>query len=543
METRERKLLDFLNLDLDEETIDQAFEVEGRDIGEKIASYIRETRQNLLETGRGFQTQEDILAVKQIGPERLEIMLAIAESGGLDEVLDEQLVRPITTENPQARLESAEIAVGFAKQASSIVETLQESLRIAESEAFEAKRKALELIEAARIEDVRTAPPFIGRFLSQTSHLEDIYSLDDIKIIGARRINSSEVLLDYITLPETQFFCSGVITSYSGDDVIIRFSRDHISSAGKATHPAHAEIPGSFHAQVKFELREGARLIATGLSSFDSSSFKKDDSSSSGDSSSGSSSSSASSTDSETSSSSSSSSSSKGTSSKEIKVSSESSSSSSGSSSSSSDDSSSSSGDDSSSGDGTSSSGGSSTSTGPGTSPPPTTTASTTCPFYLYIHSSVAEGVGTPGLTAGHAWLTLHDSTGKRIASYGLWPDWHEGISNAGLSNGKGSDVRVNYIGDQRYGAYYYRVCITAAQRKKLATEVAKNIGWEYTNTCAAFASETFFAVTGIDIDADEVLGFETPREVGESIMGANGGTATPSGTTAGAGGGSSSAD
>lgn len=531
METRERKLLDFLNLDLDEETIDRAFEIEGRDIGEKIAGYIREQRQNLLESGRGFQSQEDILAVKQIGPERLELMLAAAEGGDLDGVLEEQLYRPLAAVTPRAPLESAEIAVGFAKQATNIVETLQKSLHIAEAEAFEAKRKALELIESAQIEDVRTAPKFIGRFLSQTSELQDVYGLNDIEIISAQQISSSEVLLDYMTLPETQFYCSGVIVSYLDDDVIIRFSRDHISSTGKATHSAHTEIPGSFKSQVKFEFKEGSRLIATDLSSFNSSSFKKDESSSTGDGSSSSSS------DSETSSSSSSSSTgtSKGTSSKEIKVSSSSSSSDSETSGSSDDGSSSS-------GDGTSTSSGDSTSGGPGTSPPPTTT-STKCPFYLYIHSNVAEGVGSPGLTAGHAWLTLHDSTGKMIASYGLWPDWHGGIQGAGLANGAGSDVRVNYTGDQRYGTYYYCVCITAAQRKQLATEAGKNISWEYTNTCAAFASETFFAVTGVDIDADEFMGFETPREVGESIMQANGGTATPSGTTGGAGGSSSSAD
>ena len=37
--------------------------------------------------------------------------------------------------------------------------------------------------------------------------------------------------------------------------------------------------------------------------------------------------------------------------------------------------------------------------------------------------------------------------------------------------------------------------------------------------------------MTGVDIDADEFLGFETPREIGEHIIEANGGNATPGGT------------
>lgn len=57
-----------------------------------------------------------------------------------------------------------------------------------------------------------------------------------------------------------------------------------------------------------------------------------------------------------------------------------------------------------------------------------------------------------------------------------------------------------------------------------------QNHTWRYTNTCASFASETFYDVTGIDIDADDWGGFETPREISSSISDINNG-ATVGGT------------
>jgi hypothetical protein len=38
------------------------------------------------------------------------------------------------------------------------------------------------------------------------------------------------------------------------------------------------------------------------------------------------------------------------------------------------------------------------------------------------------------------------------------------------------------------------------------------------------FASDVFNQVTGIDINADDTLGIETPREIGDSIRDTNGG-------------------
>lgn len=45
------------------------------------------------------------------------------------------------------------------------------------------------------------------------------------------------------------------------------------------------------------------------------------------------------------------------------------------------------------------------------------------------------------------------------------------------------------------------------------------NVAWRYTNTCASWASEIVNEVVGEDLDADDWTGFETPRELGSSIL------------------------
>jgi hypothetical protein len=114
------------------------------------------------------------------------------------------------------------------------------------------------------------------------------------------------------------------------------------------------------------------------------------------------------------------------------------------------------------------------------------------------------------------------------VTTYGAWPDDHPAITAAGLSNGGGSDIRTNWVGDawspQGY-PYIYCEVITDQEFATLNAEVAKNFQWSCTNNCASFASETFLAVTGTDVDADELLGLETTREVGQSIRALNGGS------------------
>jgi hypothetical protein len=161
----------------------------------------------------------------------------------------------------------------------------------------------------------------------------------------------------------------------------------------------------------------------------------------------------------------------------------------------------------------------------PAASAPAVPAAPSTPPTWiLCIHSNVSSDEGAH-ITDGHSWLTLHDGAGA-YTSYGLWPDEHPDIGAAGLSNGEGSDVRVNFANDRRVGKFVYCLELTPEQRREFERVASENWTWRYTNTCASFAGEAFESATGVDVDADDVLGFETPRELGESIAELNGGVA-----------------
>ncbi len=142
----------------------------------------------------------------------------------------------------------------------------------------------------------------------------------------------------------------------------------------------------------------------------------------------------------------------------------------------------------------------------------------------LCINSNVAEGDGNPGITDGHANISVHNPDGT-VDTYGLWPDDHPSIINSGLNNGAGSDIRPNLAND--HGANYdYSYCeeITDEQYVNLQQIIHEGDSWSLTNNCSSFASETFYDVTGTDVDADDVIGVETPREVGQHIQELNSG-------------------
>ncbi len=147
---------------------------------------------------------------------------------------------------------------------------------------------------------------------------------------------------------------------------------------------------------------------------------------------------------------------------------------------------------------------------------------------YLCILSNASSANGS-GFCGGHALLLyLETNPSKKSikgATYGLWPDEHPGITAAGLNDPAASDVRINYAGDnpRRYRYIHCRE-ITDEMECKLNCILSQNHDWRYTNNCASFASETFEEVTGVDIDADDWLGIETPHEIGDSILQANGG-------------------
>ncbi len=45
------------------------------------------------------------------------------------------------------------------------------------------------------------------------------------------------------------------------------------------------------------------------------------------------------------------------------------------------------------------------------------------------------------------------------------------------------------------------------------------NAHWFYTNNCSSWASKIVNEVVGADVDADDWLGIETPRELGRNIL------------------------
>ena len=60
---------------------------------------------------------------------------------------------------------------------------------------------------------------------------------------------------------------------------------------------------------------------------------------------------------------------------------------------------------------------------------------------------------------------------------------------------------------------------LSDAQTKHFWALMRSNIAWDYTNTCASFATEVVEEVVGEDLDADDYGGFETPRELRKSIL------------------------
>jgi len=127
----------------------------------------------------------------------------------------------------------------------------------------------------------------------------------------------------------------------------------------------------------------------------------------------------------------------------------------------------------------------------------------------LGIHSNVA-GSGAD-FTAGHAWISITDK-GKTTV-YGLWPDAHPKT----IDNGGKSDIRIGMEARSKAEvSRYYK--LSSAQATHFNALMKANVGWSYTNTCASWASEIVHILVGEDVDSDDNLGFETPRELGESI-------------------------
>lgn len=128
----------------------------------------------------------------------------------------------------------------------------------------------------------------------------------------------------------------------------------------------------------------------------------------------------------------------------------------------------------------------------------------------LGIHSNVAGDRNE--YTAGHAWLTI--TYANKTTHYGLWPDAHPDVAD----NGKKSDIRIGMEASSKaVASRFYR--LSQAQARHFNALMKANVAWRYTQTCASWATEVVEEVVGEDVDADDWAGFETPRELGKSIL------------------------
>lgn len=131
----------------------------------------------------------------------------------------------------------------------------------------------------------------------------------------------------------------------------------------------------------------------------------------------------------------------------------------------------------------------------------------------LGVHSHVSantEGSSNEFID-GHAWISV--TRGGRTEVFGLWPDNHPNVDD----NGRGTDIRAGLeAGYPATASRYFE--LGGEQTRRLESLLSENVTWRYTNTCASWASETVERVTGQRVKADDVLGFETPRKLIESI-------------------------
>jgi len=138
----------------------------------------------------------------------------------------------------------------------------------------------------------------------------------------------------------------------------------------------------------------------------------------------------------------------------------------------------------------------------------------------LGIHSNLDGTESSPDIsnsgevlsqfTVGHAWISV--TTNEINVRYGLWPDQHPRTKD----NGPGTDIRKNMEPALGKANRFYK--LTDIQSTKLLNLLNSNTTWNETNNCSSWASHILQEVVGKDIDADDWLGFETPRELGKSI-------------------------
>lgn len=132
----------------------------------------------------------------------------------------------------------------------------------------------------------------------------------------------------------------------------------------------------------------------------------------------------------------------------------------------------------------------------------------------LGIHSTVNPGTegSVSQLIDGHAWISV--TRDGKTEVYGLWPDDHPKVKD----NGDKTDIRRGMEAGQTATANRYYE-LTPEQATRLESRLRDNVTWGYGNTCASWASDTVYRVTGERVQGAELLGLtDTPRQLIDSI-------------------------
>lgn len=129
----------------------------------------------------------------------------------------------------------------------------------------------------------------------------------------------------------------------------------------------------------------------------------------------------------------------------------------------------------------------------------------------LGIHTNTEPGAP---LIDGHAWLTI--TRNGKTEAYGLWPADHPRFSQE--TSPPATDIRRGIEnGFEATASRYYE--LTPDQLRSFEAATREKATWAYTNTCASWASDTAYRVTGERVNASELVGLtDTPRQMRESI-------------------------
>jgi hypothetical protein len=85
-----------------------------------------------------------------------------------------------------------------------------------------------------------------------------------------------------------------------------------------------------------------------------------------------------------------------------------------------------------------------------------------------------------------------------------------------------GETFDVNFGIEDRKGyraaaSRYYR--LSEPQARRATALLGSWASWRFTNTCAEWARDVVYKLTGESVSADDWMGFETPRQLGDSIL------------------------